>query len=268
MLSLEMSKDTKTFSKEELVKDMKKISGKWHKGVLPGEDGNAGRTLEELLGIKENNFKIPDYGEFQIKSQKMTTKSLVTIFHKEPDPPASVPKVLDSMGWFVERKNKFRFSSTTYSNKHTARGFTIDWDDNKIYFKFDSSKVKKTRKDQSKSYKTLGDWLNDIETRTPHHSSILPLHYSKQEIIDHFVLNYNKILFAVCESKIINDIENFNYREAYILQDFSLDNFKRNFDENKIIFDFNVSTGHNHGVGVRIKKNNLYTLYSTKEKIL
>ena len=63
---------------------MKKISGKWHKGVLPGEDGNAGRTLEELLWIKENNFKIPDYGEFQIKSQKMTTKSLVTIFHKEP----------------------------------------------------------------------------------------------------------------------------------------------------------------------------------------
>ena len=139
---------------------------------------------------------------------------------------------------------------------------------NKIYFKFDSSKVNKKRKDQSKSYKTLGDWLNDIEKRTPHHSSILPLYYSKKEIINHFVLNYNKILFALCESKIINNVENFNYKEAYILQDFSLDNFKRNFDENKIIFDFNVSTGHNHGVGVRIKKNNLYTLYLTKEKIL
>lgn len=263
-----MSKDLKTFSREELIKNMNEISGKWHKGILPGEDGNAGRTLENLLGIKENNFKIPDYGEFQIKSQRISTKSLITIFHKEPNPPASVPKVLNSMGWFVEKKNKFRFSSTTYSNKYTVRGFTIDWDDKKINFKFNPLEVKKTRKDQSKSYETLGDWLNDIEKRIPHYSSVLPLYYSKQEIIDHFILNYNKILFAVCSSKKINDVENFNYKEAYILQDFSVDNFKRSFDENKIIFDFNVSTGHNHGVGVRIKKNNLYTLYLTKEKIL
>ena len=45
-------------------------------------------TLEDLLGIEENNLPIPNAAEWELKAQRKNTRSLTTLFHIEPSPRA------------------------------------------------------------------------------------------------------------------------------------------------------------------------------------
>ena len=41
-----------------------------------------GKTLEDLLGIPENNLHEPDFGEYELKSCRINSKSMLTMLHK------------------------------------------------------------------------------------------------------------------------------------------------------------------------------------------
>ena len=62
------------FSKEELIEKFKKIYAKgWIKNVRGRNDGAVGNTLEDLLGIPENNLPIPNAAEWELKAQRAET---------------------------------------------------------------------------------------------------------------------------------------------------------------------------------------------------
>jgi hypothetical protein len=91
------------FSKEDLIR---KLQGIRKRGFIPnarkGNAGGVGNTLEDLLGIQENNLPIPNAAEWELKCQRKDTTSLITLFHMEPSPRAMrfVPKIfLPSYGW-------------------------------------------------------------------------------------------------------------------------------------------------------------------------
>lgn len=44
-----------------------------------------GKTLEDLLGIKENNIPGPDLTNVELKSARMHSKSMVTLTTQSPD---------------------------------------------------------------------------------------------------------------------------------------------------------------------------------------
>ncbi len=44
-----------------------------------------GKTLEDHLGIKENNIALPDFGVMELKSQRVNITSMMTLFTKSPD---------------------------------------------------------------------------------------------------------------------------------------------------------------------------------------
>jgi hypothetical protein len=41
----------------------------------------VGNTLEDLLGIVENNLPTPDIEGWELKCQRLVTSSLLTLFH-------------------------------------------------------------------------------------------------------------------------------------------------------------------------------------------
>ena len=49
-------------------------------------DGAIGNTLEDLLGITENNLPLPNAAEWELKTQRKGTTALLTLFHLEPSP--------------------------------------------------------------------------------------------------------------------------------------------------------------------------------------
>jgi hypothetical protein len=77
------------FTKEQLIDRLKEISNMgWIPNTRHGNNGGVGNTLEELLGIEENNLPLPNAAEWELKSQRKNTNSLTTLTHLEPSPRA------------------------------------------------------------------------------------------------------------------------------------------------------------------------------------
>ena len=93
----------KVFTKEDLIYSLKAIRDLgWVLNARPGNAGGVGNTLEDLLGIEENNLPLPNASEWELKCQRSNTTSLITLFHMEPSPRAFkfVPNILlPKYGW-------------------------------------------------------------------------------------------------------------------------------------------------------------------------
>ena len=112
----------KLYTKENLIKEFQKIAEQgWIENARHGNAGGIGNTLEDLLGIKENNLPIPNAAEWELKSQRLNTSSLTTLFHIEPSPRAIkfVPQVLLlNYGWtHKEAGKKYPENEINYSWK-------------------------------------------------------------------------------------------------------------------------------------------------------
>ncbi len=62
------------FTKESLKDRLREIRALgWVETRRKGNDGGVGNTLEDLLGIEENNLPLPNAGEWEIKGQRADT---------------------------------------------------------------------------------------------------------------------------------------------------------------------------------------------------
>ncbi|MFV0390162.1 MAG: MvaI/BcnI family restriction endonuclease [Pyrinomonadaceae bacterium] len=72
------------YSKESLIEKLNEIADM---GFIPnartGNHGGIGNTLEDLLGIEENNLPIPNAAEWELKTQRLNTSALNTLLHVE-----------------------------------------------------------------------------------------------------------------------------------------------------------------------------------------
>lgn len=112
----------KIYTKPQLIAELKKIAAKgWIENRRHGNQGGIGNTLEDLLGIAENNLPIPNAAEWELKSQRINTTSLTTLFHIEPSPRAIgfVPQMLLPMyGWKHKEAGK-KYPTTEMSFRQT-----------------------------------------------------------------------------------------------------------------------------------------------------
>src|SRR3989344_359427 len=148
-----MAKKQKIYTKQSLIARLKEISAM---GFMPnarkGNAGGIGNTLEDLLGIKENNLPIPNATEWELKAQRLNSTSLTTLFHIEPSPRAIlfVPQVLlPKYGWAHQeggkkyQKGEMSFRQTIHGQSRSDRGFKvmIDRKEQKILISFDAKSV-------------------------------------------------------------------------------------------------------------------------------
>ena len=60
----------KIYTKESLIQELKNIRNKgWIENLRNNNNGAVGNTLEDLLGIEENNLPIPNAAEWELKAQ-------------------------------------------------------------------------------------------------------------------------------------------------------------------------------------------------------
>ena len=70
--------------------------------------GNTGigKTIEDLLGIEENNVPGPDGGSVELKSARKNSTSMLTLFTKNPGPKGANPQLLKKFGYLSKKPNK------------------------------------------------------------------------------------------------------------------------------------------------------------------
>lgn len=119
------------YTKEELIKRLREISAiGWVPNARHGNHGGIGNTLEDLLEIEENNLPIANASEWELKTQRLTTNSLTTLFHTEPSPTALkfVPAILlPEFGWpHQEANKKYLANEMSFRQTINAAGTVIE----------------------------------------------------------------------------------------------------------------------------------------------
>lgn len=259
----------KIITKESLIEELQKIKKMgWIKNTRDGNAGGIGNTLEDLLGIKENNLPIPNAAEWELKTQRSNTTSLTTLFHMEPSPRAIhfVPQVfLLKYGWkhdlagkkYPENERSFR--QTISGKGKSDRGFTIiiDRPNRKVLVSFDYSQVAKKHV----------EWLNDIEHKVGLGELNPQPYWGFDDLFHKAGIKLINCFYVQAEVKKEKGYEYYNYNKVLMLQKFSIEKFLKALEESDVLVDFDARTGHNHGTKFRLRQNKLPLLYENASEI-
>ena len=270
-----MTTQLQAFSKEELIEKFKKIYAKgWIKNVRGRNDGAVGNTLEDLLGIPENNLPIPNAAEWELKAQRAETSSLLTMFHMEPSPRAMkvVPDILLlKYGWpsaeagkkYPEDEKSFR--GTLNAQAFTDRGFKVQVNDKerKVEIVFDSSITDKRHVEWQKSVLNRVGHLNNFDI-VPYWGFDDLFHKAGVKLTNCFYVQAD-VKWEI-EKKKKQDYFLYNY--VLKLSQFDQDKFIEAIRQGKVYVDFDARTGHNHGTIFRIRYTDIPSLYKNTEVVL
>ena len=266
----ELQKPMKIFTKDDLINELRKIRELgWIPNARQGNVGGVGNTLEDLLGIQENNLPIPNAAEWELKCQRAESSSLTTLFHMEPSPRALrfVPKILlPKYGWKHELagvdypSDEMSFRQTIHGLARSDRGFKvrIDQDNRKVLISFDAIQVDPRH----------SDWLNFVKSRIGL-EELNPQPYWGFDDLHHKAGTKLLNCFYV-QASVMKQLgkEFFHYNRILILQGFSFDNFLTALLEGNILVDFDARTGHNHGTKFRLRQNARPKLYSAISEVV
>jgi len=125
----------KIYTKVSLIAALREIRDMgWIENRRHGNAGGVGNTIEDLLGIEENNLPIPNAAEWELKCQRSNTSSLITLMHMEPSPRTLSlvsSLLLPKYGWAHQQaggkysEEEMSFRSTINALSRTDRGFGI-----------------------------------------------------------------------------------------------------------------------------------------------
>lgn len=234
----------------------------WIENKRPGNQGGVGNTLEDLLGIEENNLPIPNASEWELKTQRMNQSSLTTLFHMEPSPRAMkfIPYILLPLyGWPHDKagikypQNEMSFRQTINGLSRTDRGFGIQIDkkNRKILISFDSNEVSLKHK----------EWLDSVKRRTDL-SELDPQPYWGFDDLYHKAgTKLLNCFYVKARVKKEGDREYYCYEKILMLEKFTFDKFLEAIENGVILIDFDARTGHNHGTKFRMRQYKLPELY-------
>ena len=260
----------KSYSKENLIKEFRKIARQgWIENNRMGNAGGIGNTLEDLLGIEENNLPIPNAAEWELKTQRINTSSLTTLFHTEPSPRAMkfVPQLfLLNYGWQHQEagikypENEMSFRQTIHGNSASDRGFkvVIDRQNEKVLISFDHTKVADIH----------SNWLKDVENRIGLDELNPQPYWGFNDLANKAGTKLLNCFYVQAEVKKEDDKEFYKYNKVMMLQKFSFNGFLNELENGNILVDFDARTGHNHGTKFRLRQNFFPNLYEKATVIM
>jgi hypothetical protein len=256
-------------TKEDLIRALRDIRNRgWIPNARHGNAGGVGNTLEDLLGIEENNLPIPNAAEWELKCQRAGSASLTTLFHMEPSPRAIrfVPAVLlPKYGWAHQQagerypQSEMSFRQTINGLSRTDRGFgiVIDRESRKVVVSFDSNEVDARHT----------EWLNTVEERVGLGELNPQPYWGFDDLFHKAGTKLLNCFYIQADVRRVEGREQFRYSSILMLQKFSLDKFLHAIETGDVLIDFDARTGHNHGTKFRLRQNAFPSLYDKVTEI-
>lgn len=253
----------KIYTKDELIDLLREIRSR---GFIPcareGNHGGIGNTLEDLLGIEENNLPIPNASEWELKTQRLNTTSLTTLFHTEPSPQAIrlvASRLLPLYGWaHSEAGMKYgaeerSFRQTIHGATRSDRGFKVVVDDEqrKVLISFNAASVAPRHT----------AWLADVERKVGLAELNPQPYWGFDDLFHKAGTKLLNCFYVQAQVKRQGGLNFYHYTKITMLRKFSLDNFLQGIREGFVLVDFDARSGHNHGTKFRLKQNYFPRLY-------
>lgn len=254
---------------DEFVSSLKII--KYKEYVPTSRTGNTGigKTLEDLLGIRENNIAGPDFGNYQLKTsrKKVSSSNYLTLFTKQPEPKGSVDLLRKNFGYYRNSisisSKEFQKSLTEFMEVESSQ--TITPSGEKIYHNTVKSSKANSQGLQlqikNKSIDIINNQLIDVKS------------YYSQEILK-AALNKEypsgtKIAYVLADNKVENKVERFWFNELYLLEGLEFDKFLDAVSRDIIFLDLRIGLRpngktHDHGTAFRIHPRNFPIMFNPK----
>lgn len=257
------------YTKELLILKLQEIRDLgWILGAREGNHGSIGNTLEDLLGIEENNLPIPNAAEWELKTHKKNSKSLLTLFHLEPSPTALkfvTGMLIPIYGWkhkeagIKHPETELSFRQTISCLGRSDRGFkvVVDRSGRKVLISFDPSAVQPHH----------ADWLRQVALRGGLQELSPQPYWGFDDLYHKAATKLHNCFFVCAESKKINGKEYFRYFEILKLIGFDQEKFINAIEIGDILVDFDARSRKNHGTKFRFKNGKLPELYNHVEII-
>lgn len=234
----------------------------WVRNGRFGNYGGIGNTLEDYLGLTENNLPIPNAAEWELKTQRVGTSALTTLFHLEPSPRALQfvsGMLLPLYGWrhkAAETKypsSEMSFRQTISGVAHSDRGFIvkIDRTQAKVLISFDADKIA-VRHDK---------WKRDVANKAGL-GDLNPQPYWGFKDLEHKAgTKLLNCFYVQAEVKRESGEEYYWYNRIQMLQEFDFEGFLQAIETGVLFVDFDARSGHNHGTKFRLRQNSWPLLY-------
>lgn len=119
---------------ERFVSELQDISQMGYVETHRAGNTGIGKTLEDLLGIEENNVPGPDTAGVELKSTRTDSNNLTTLFTKEPPRDNRQlwnQDLVRELG-YVDSKDRQALKVTITPDTPNNRGFYLSYDENSV----------------------------------------------------------------------------------------------------------------------------------------
>lgn len=232
-------------SYQDLIQKLQEIKQKGYVRTHRLGDTGIGKTLEDLLGIEENNVPGPNAKMIELKSARKGSPSMLTLFTKSPLPRRkAISTLVEKFGYPSPKDGRKILHATLRATSFTSikgrRALTLRANDRIEIVSVEGE--------------TLGYYTNETLEKT-------------------FEKKLPALLYVKANTRGRRTAEEFWYNEAWHLKGFSFENFKKLVRDGIICVDLRIgqySDGrpHDHGTGFRIQPDKLELCFETQERIV
>jgi hypothetical protein len=195
---------------EDFVSRLREIKQMGYVETHRAGNTGIGKTLEDLLGIEENNIPGPDAAGVELKSTRAHSNNLNTLFTKEP--PRGQRKLWNQdlvrdLG-YEDSKERQALKVTVRPNVPNNRGFYLTYDESSVAVSHE-------------------EW-GDVAT--------YPLDFLQET----FEGKMPELVMVIADTKTVDGREHFWYNEAYHLDGFDGDDFLQLMRDGVITLDLRM----------------------------
>lgn len=258
------------FTRDSLIQKFMEIRDMgWVENTQGNNDGAAGNTLENLLGIPTNNIPIPDASGWELKTQKKNTQSLISLSHKEPEPREErvVQRFLTpNYGWSHSQAgltypaDEKSFRQTMNGATYTDRGFkvTVNRELSRLEVEFNSAMVDSRHQ----------QWLEGVEVRVGLGPLAITPYWRFTDLYLSIGRKFYNCFLVRYDVKQEDGKTYFHYNEAYMLKNVDIEKFINCIEAGKVKIEFDARTHHNHGTKMRMMFRDISDVYSEVTRVM
>jgi hypothetical protein len=224
-------------------------------------DTGIGKTLEDLLGIRENNIAGPDFATYELKAGRKESVSMLTLFTKAPLP-ASANRILLEVFGYAQRKAPKNYRQLSLTGKETVES-KIPTEDKELHVTVDAVRPN-----------SVGLKLGTKEDKVFINNNMnVEAYWDNDTLREAFEGKYHRLVYVLADHKTESGKEHFWFNEAFLLDGFSFQRFSELVVEGRLKVDIRIGHYpdgrlHDHGTGFRILPRYLPQCFRTIDRIL
>lgn len=222
-----------------------------------------GKTLEDELGIQENNVPGPDFDRYELKARRRESTAPITLFTKSPDPKGSNRRLWNAYG-YREGESKDGLVQTTLSE---------DSQDTIVEESISGLKVLRIAVIAGKENRAGIQPLLINSRISLSNPKGIEAYYNLNALRAKFEQKYKPLVLVLADYQVIDGVERFHYNEAFLLKGFGFDSFLQLLAEGKI--EIHIRIGyyedgryHDHGTAFRTYEEHFPSCFREIHRIL